>query len=123
MNKIAEMLEKFAGLVGVQVERLWPEMVRAWWLQQVFNLTCMPILIAGLLWLGIRMGSGARQSFKSPRGDQDGPGIAYAIASVCLCGSAAIFSMIYVSYFGIMVATLWYPEATYVQHLLTPAGK
>lgn len=120
MEQITKLIEKFAGIVGVQVDRLWPQMVRVWWLQNLSDLLLTPVVVLILALVSNRLrlfaiGADDRE------GDWEVAQILSCIFAVIAGVAALVFTLVYVSSMGTMLATLWYPEATYVQSLLKAA--
>ena len=122
MDQIAGLLEKFAIVVGVQINRLWPEMVRVYWIRAIIDLALMPVLIAALLVAGLKMAKIASACFDGSY-DHEAKGITFAISAGLVGLAGTIIGLVYVFSLGTMVAAIWYPEATCVNSLLEQAKK
>ena len=110
MDKFAELLGKFAGAVGVQVERLWPQVVYVYWLRSAIDLLVTPLLIVALLAACKIL---ARKAMTAGCANDDREfffGVAAIISGVV--GTAICF--VYFIFLSTLISAVIAPEAAFV---------
>ena len=122
MEQLASLFEKFSTLVGIQADRLWPQLVRVWWISNLTYLLYSPVLIVMFTWLSWKTGTRAAAIH-----DDDTPVVPSEVVYWLICsvsGAAATAALlVYIFSLASVLTAVWYPEASYVESLLKAAQK
>jgi len=122
MDKVVELLEKFASLAGFQVERLWPQLVRVFWLENLLDLLLTPVIVFVLSVAALKFLRKSKEADDLP-GDHDAAAMLYWVVSTVLAIVVFGIGFVYIFNIGSMLAAVVYPEASYVQSLLKSSSK
>ena len=121
MDKFAQLLEQLARLVGIQVERLWPRVVRVYWIKALGELLIGPIIavitmLPGWSLLGWAWALPARSYY-------DGNPLPF-LPGIILMTVGALTLLVWLLSIPGNVAALIDPEAAFVENTLAAtAGK
>jgi hypothetical protein len=110
MDKLAALLEKLADVIGIQVNRLWPEVVRAFWWQQVVTAITFPLA----LWMLYRLAVRIAQAMPAKSNSYDEVRIPYYLLLGALTVLGGVLLICVLIGFGGTVAALINPEGAFV---------
>ncbi len=111
MEQLAKIVAEFAGKMGIESARLWPQIVMVYYLKNLMRLVLGLPLIIILGWSAWRF---ARQAGEATFEEQGIPAI-IAIS----CGVLALFlALPYIVNFAGMVAAVFWPDASMVLDML-----
>ncbi len=117
MDKFATLLEQLAKVVGIQIERLWPEVIKVYWVTTLIDVVMWPpiLIIVGLLVRHIlRLGL----AIKNDAYGWPGSKAALIIPAIIAGSAVAVGAIIYFALLSGMLGALINPEASYVMEQL-----
>lgn len=118
MDKLAELIGKLAVTVGVQVERLWPQIVYVYWLRSLVEIASTPPLILLLFFAAAKVWARAQRLGKDHFGGLSESAMIMSVGAVVLVVGGSILSFIYLAALPGLIATVVAPEASFVLNRL-----